>query len=186
MRQLWHRLVPPAPEQVVRDCARQVQTDLRRIFGPRAELDDLTQTVFVEVLRALPGFIGRSRLETWVRRITWNVAYQEMRQGYRRARWETREEIEAVAPAAHDPEHRVRLARLYDALDALSPKHRVVVVLHDIEGYTLKEIATALGRPLQTVASQLHSGRALLGVAFAGEHDEASTTVPSSRKRDES
>ena len=48
---------------------------------------------------------------------------------------------------------------LYEALATLDPKKRMAVVLHDIEGMTLKEISEHLGKPLQTVASQVRSGR---------------------------
>jgi len=175
---LWHRLAPPSPEQVIRAHAAQVHSDLRRIFGPRADLDDVSQSVFVEILRALPRFEGRSRLKTWVRRITWNVAYQEMRLAYRLKRWESHDEIEAVAPRRDDPETRAELGRLYDALERLAPKQRVVVLLHDVEGQSLKEIGEALGRPLQTVASQLRVGRKSLVEALGEKRRTSAGRAP--------
>ncbi|MEQ8982022.1 MAG: sigma-70 family RNA polymerase sigma factor, partial [Deltaproteobacteria bacterium] len=71
------------PDQVVRDHAEDVAKQLRRIFGPSADIDDVFQAVFVEVIRSLDKFRGKSKLKTWIHRITLNVAYQEMRMQYR-------------------------------------------------------------------------------------------------------
>src|SRR5688500_5007201 len=81
---LWDNLLgPPPPEKVVERYGPQVYRHLKRIFGPQADIDDVYQCVFLEILRSLPSFEGRAQLSTWIRRITWNVAYQEMRSQYR-------------------------------------------------------------------------------------------------------
>jgi RNA polymerase sigma-70 factor (ECF subfamily) len=167
-----------SPEQVVRDHGPMVHRQLKRIFGPRADVEDTFQNVFIEVLRSLPSFRGRSKLSTWIRRITWNVAYQEMRVQYRRPRAYAFDEERDATTELRDIENRVEereeLRRLYAGLEQLDPKQRMAVVLHDIEGLTLKEIGKALGRPLQTVASQLHAGRARLSAWMRGEQPEGS------------
>jgi len=159
-------LVRPSPEQVVREHGPMVHRHLKRIFGPQADVDDAFQNVFIEVLRSLPSFKGRSKLSTWIRRITWNVAYQEMRVSYRQPKAhafdETRDSHAELRDIEAHAEERDAMRRLYAGIETLDPKQRMAVVLHDIEGLTLKEAGKALGRPLQTVASQLHSGRARL------------------------
>jgi len=163
----------PASSAVVRDHAAMVYRQLRRIFGPAADIDDAFQAVFVEVLRSLPTFAGRSKLSTWIRRITWNVAYQEMRLSYREPKTTGLEAAELAHARTDDAEATAAAAesmrRLYLALEILDPKERLAVVMHDIEGSTLKEIARALGRPLQTVASQLHAGRARIAAHLQGD-----------------
>ena len=77
---------PQSPEEVVKEHGPMVYRQLKRIFGGHADVDDVYQMVFIEVLRSLPSFKGRAKLATWIRRITWNVAYQEMRGQYRRVR----------------------------------------------------------------------------------------------------
>jgi len=153
----------PDPERVVREHAPAVHRQLRRIFGPGADLDDVFQMVMVEVLRSLPSFAGRSKLSTWIRRITLNVAYQEMRTTYRRKHLvplADAPEPHAEGPSAEDTvAQRAAMGRLYWALAQVHPKQRMPVIMHDIEGLTLREISLALGRPLQTIASQLHAGR---------------------------
>jgi len=163
----------PTPEAVVKEYGPAVMRRLRRLFGPRADISDVYQAVFLEVIRALPTFRGESALGTWIHRIATNVAYQEMRLSCReRARRDPEAFDPELHPAQSSENHWAQgrsVHRLYAALEALDPKKRVVVSLHDIEGYTLKEIGETLGRPLQTVASQLKVGRAELVTHFAGE-----------------
>jgi RNA polymerase sigma-70 factor, ECF subfamily len=164
----------PSPDDVVRDMSPLVLAQLRRIFGPRADIDDVFQAVFVEVLRSLPAFAGKSKLRTWVHRITLNVAYQEMRLTYRDRETTSLEDV--AEPMSEDDveedlAQRQRLAALYEGLERLDPKKRMAVVLHDIEGLTLKEIGEVLGRPLQTVASQVRSGREELAAHLSARVD---------------
>jgi RNA polymerase sigma-70 factor, ECF subfamily len=161
----------PTPEEVVREHRAMVARLLHRIFGPRADIDDVFQAVFVEVLRSLPNWAGRAQLKTWIHRITLNVAYQEMRLRYREQR--LRVKVEDVETFAHDRQSaeddaiQSEAARqLYTALESVDPKKRIAVILHDLEGHTLKEVSEILGRPLQTVASQVKFGRAELAARF--------------------
>lgn len=156
----------PRPEEVVRDHGRHVARLLYRLFGPDADIEDVYQAVFVEVLRSLPAFKGRAKLSTWIHRITLNVAYQEMRVQYRERAVRCAGDPElliADTPAAGCAFDRSDARRaLYRGLERLDAKKRIAVLLHDVEGYTLKEVGEQLGRPLQTVASQVKSGRAEL------------------------
>ncbi|MBN1962704.1 MAG: sigma-70 family RNA polymerase sigma factor [Deltaproteobacteria bacterium] len=162
---LWPR---PTAERVVRDYSEWVYRRLKRIFGPNADIDDAYQTVFVEVIRALPSFAGRSQLSTWIRRITYNVAYQEMRLRYRQPECtEIDESNIGQTDVTYLIEAREASRCLYAALSDLEPTQRLAVVLHDLEGLTLKDISTQTGRPLPTIASQLASGRARLARCFA-------------------
>ena len=83
------------------------------------------------------------------------------------------EEVDLVAGQHNDAEAsaaaRESMQRLYHALETLDPKERLAVVMHDVDGCTLKEISRALGRPLQTIASQLHAGRARIAAHLQGD-----------------
>ena len=61
-----------------------------------------------------------------------------------------------------DSERAERWHRLDTALSQLSNEHRVVVLLHDTEGYKLAEIEVMTGTPVGTVKSRLHRARARL------------------------
>lgn len=171
----------PKPADVVREHGPHVARLLRRIFGPGSDIDDAYQAVFVEVLRSLPSFQGRSKLRTWIHRIALNVAYQEMRMQYREARVRAADDVEVVMEqvgTSADETARADSRRLlYAGLESLDPKKRIAVVLHDVEGYTLREIGEHLGRPLQTVASQVRSGRAQLA-RFVAESEAVGMDTP--------
>ncbi|MDH3350970.1 MAG: RNA polymerase sigma factor, partial [Gammaproteobacteria bacterium] len=61
-----------------------------------------------------------------------------------------------------DNERLEKLKRLDVALGQLSDEHRIVVLLHDTEGYKLSEIQALTGVPVGTVKSRLHRARARL------------------------
>lgn len=159
----------PSPEEVVRKYGPQVYRHLQRIFGPNGDIDDVYQVVFMEVLRSLPSFEGRAKLSTWIRRITWNVAYQEMRSHYRHQHLTPLEEAtQPTGELATDElaERNQAIGRLYAALERLDARHRAPLIMHDVEGKTLKEISIELGRPLPTIASQIYAARTKLARAM--------------------
>lgn len=169
MSVLWPFVAKPNPADVVHDYGPKVYRHLKRIFGPSADVEDVYQQVFVEILRALPSFRGAAKLGTWVRRITWNVAYQEMRVNYRNK--EDVGPVDALASTSTEAhlEHRDVLRRWYALLGGLDPKLRVVATMYELEGMTLKEISEALGRPLPTVASQLNLARSAILAAMPAD-----------------
>lgn len=180
---LFHR---PTPAEIVEEHGPAVMAQLRRTFGPRADIDDVFQAVFVEVLRSLPRFRGHASLRTWIHKITLNVAYQEMRQCYRARATQPLEEIDEPSSGQDLEDDFLRAEagrRLYEALDELDPKKRMAVILHDIEGLTLREIGEQLGRPLQTVATQVRTGRAELAEAMRRTSTRGAEVVPLAPRR---
>src|SRR5713101_2444787 len=58
-----------------------------------------------------------------------------------------------------DAERSGQRERILRALDRLNPEQRAVVAMHDVEGYSLEELATMLETPLGTLKSRLHRAR---------------------------
>lgn len=167
--------IRPTPEELVREHGPRVRCLLLRIFGRGADVDDVFQNVFVEAMRTLPLFEGRSKLSTWIHRVTLNVAYQEMRQQYGRKRVVALEDEHEATTAASadvfaDVAREQAARRVHAALHELPPKQRIAVTFHYFEGMSLRAIADELGLPLQTVASQVRYGRARLADALAEHH----------------
>jgi RNA polymerase sigma-70 factor (ECF subfamily) len=140
----------------------EVARNLHRMLGPgRGDLEDVLQEVFIEVFRSIPRFRGDARVTTWLYRVCVNVALQRLRKRKRRAEVSS----DGVAERATDetPERdldtRRRLDAVYRLLDELSPKKRVVFILHEIEGREPKEIAGIVGAPVLTVRTRLHYAR---------------------------
>lgn len=134
-----------------------------RMSGSRAEAERLTQDVFVCLWQQLPSFRGESAFASWLHRVAVNTVLQDRRSGDRRAaRVETVDDLAAVPDAQNDqgdPELRLDLER---AIAALPHGARIVLVLHDIEGYTHEEIAGLCGIAAGTAKAQLHRARRLL------------------------
>jgi RNA polymerase sigma-70 factor (ECF subfamily) len=143
-----------------------------RLAGDDELARDFTQETFIRAFDRLGTFRGESRLSTWLHAIATTVALNGLRKVKRfRTRETVLEAADAVASTARSAEPDLK-TRLRDAIDALPRKYRAVVVMHDVEGYTHEEIASALGVEVGTSKAQLSRARAKLRAAlsdFAGE-----------------
>jgi RNA polymerase sigma-70 factor (ECF subfamily) len=132
-----------------------------RLAGPRADVDDLVQDVFLIALERRESFEGRSASTTWL----YGIAVRIVSTARRRARLRRFLRLEA----AHEPvdrhtpatlfEHGEASRTVYRALDGLSEKRRTVFILYELEGLSGEEIAAVVGCPLKTVWTRLHHAR---------------------------
>ena len=154
-----------AQEAIYRAFQRPVRTLARRLVPRAAQAEDLAQDVFVEVLQSLPQFDGRGSFAGWVRAITVRKCLMHLRSPWHRGlRW-----VEALAPADVESQSREAATAhggealdLERALAQLGDTARVVVWLHDVEGYTHAEIGTLLGGTSSLSKSQLARAHARL------------------------
>jgi RNA polymerase sigma-70 factor (ECF subfamily) len=142
--------------EVFDEHASAVGRTLRYLGVPEAELTDAAQDVFLVVDRRYAEFEGRSTVATWIRQICVRVAFT-----YKRKRRRRREDVVSEPPEAsieadqHSGiERRQGRAILTRVLDTLDDDLRAVVVLHDIERMPMREVAEALGCPVQTAYSR--------------------------------
>lgn len=154
----------PSLRAIFDEHARYVIRTLRHLGIPEADVEDLAQEVFVTVQRKLPEFEGRSKLSTWLYGICLRVASDHRRRAYFNRERLDREPLEhAAEPAVDAPdvqaENRAVLGQLLGCLDA---DKRAVFVLYELEGLSMREVAEAVGCPLQTAYSRLHAARDLL------------------------
>jgi RNA polymerase sigma-70 factor (ECF subfamily) len=137
-----------------------------RITGHREDAWDAAQEAFLRAFRALRTFRGEAIFSTWMTRIAVNAALDVVR---RRPR-HTPVTVETAA-AGSDPSDEVlrrdRQRRVQQAIAALPPDHRAVVVLRDVQEMSYEEIARALRVPVGTVRSRLSRAREALRVALA-------------------
>jgi RNA polymerase sigma-70 factor, ECF subfamily len=140
----------------------EVARNLHRMLGPgRGDLEDVLQEVFIEVFRSIARFRGDAKITTWLYRVCVNVALQRLRKRKRRAEVSADDVDERSTDETpeRDLDTRRRLDAVYRILDELSPKKRVVFILHEIEGREPKEIAGIVGAPVLTVRTRLHYAR---------------------------
>ena len=151
-------------QQLYIEYKRKIYGTVHKVVGPSTELDDIVQIVFLEIHRSLPKYRGQAQLSTWIYRITVNVALQHIRKRKRRRVFlffsdEEREVENAGFDLIPRYEHRDIMKRLYQLLDKLTEKKRVVFVLHELEGMSLEDVAALCDIPVNTVRSRLHAAR---------------------------
>jgi RNA polymerase sigma-70 factor (ECF subfamily) len=157
-----------APNQITltqRELFEAVHRRMRALAGFHAsDVDDLAQVAAEQVFRKLPTFHGHSDLMTWVYGVCYRVLLNQ-RRWYRR--WSLRFLVQEPDPnaVADAPlpgvslETRERIQSLNTALAAMSEKYRAVVVLHDLEELSVRDIAMIVGCSELTVRSRLRDGR---------------------------
>jgi len=138
-----------------------------------ADAWDLTQDAFVKAWKALPRFEARSNFYTWLYRISHNVTYDWLRKKRIQADGTEfddtvrKDSIEPGAPTApantsrpdEDAEKSELRVRIEEAIDKLSPDHRQVILLKEVEGLKYQEIADVVGCSIGTVMSRLFYAR---------------------------
>ena len=137
------------------------------VLRHRQDAEDVAQEAFVKAYRRFSELRDRERFRAWLVRMTWRLAIDRQRGDRRRATREghadhsTNPDGRRYQPPAalEDLAARERADRLWAAIDALPDKLRVVVVLANIEGHDIREVARLLGLPDGTVKSRLFLAR---------------------------
>ena len=142
-----------------------------RLTGQKAEAEDLFQELLIKAFGKLDVIVTIDEPGSWLSRVMYNLFVDERRR-YARRRMQTVEEgflpgdgIEGFAGTDNPEQDQQRLERFQQldaALGKLSDEHRLIVLLHDTEGYKLEEIHELIGIPVGTVKSRLHRARARL------------------------
>ena len=132
-----------------------------RMTGDQDRAERLVQDTFVTAWRKLGTFRGESAFSTWLHKIAVNAVLQDQR-SRKRARERRMLHGETNSPLTTPPSPdglRIDLAR---AIATLPDGARMVFVLHDVEGYSHREIAEMTGIAEGTSKAQLHRARKLL------------------------
>jgi RNA polymerase sigma-70 factor (ECF subfamily) len=168
-----------AQEELYRAHNRAVAANLYRVLGDRRDLDDLVQEVFVIAFRGLPKFRQEARLSTWLYRICVNVGLGRIRNRVRRPppilKAEPVEQDPRVSPESPETllAREQSKAKVYRLLDMISPKKRIVLYLHEIQGHDLKEIAYLVDANPVTVRTRLFYARKEFYNLLAADEEQA-------------
>lgn len=125
------------------------------VLRHREDAEDVAQEAFAKAHRNFGQLRDRERFKAWLVRMTWRMALDRQRGERRRAHREQQVASEPVTDAAS----RERAAMLWQAIDALPEKLRLVTVLAGIEGHDLRQVAALLDIPHGTVKSRLFMAR---------------------------
>lgn len=154
--------------QRTRDQAWRV---LYRVVGPSPDLEDLLQDVYIQLMRALKGYRGESRVTTFLHRVCVNVGLMHLRAKRRRPEDPTDLLPEGPTGDDHSPERAAQVkqaqALCSRALASLGEDKAAVFVYHDLLGLKPEEIAELVDAPVNTVRSRLNRARADFATAVA-------------------
>jgi RNA polymerase sigma-70 factor, ECF subfamily len=133
-----------------------------RTLGNPEDAADAVQDALLSAYRGAVGFRGGSAVTTWLHRIVVNACIDLARRRAARPTEPLRDDP-TEEPPGHDPtaEHETSLAVLA-ALRTLPPEQAAAVVLVDIEGYPVNDVAEMLDVPPGTVKSRCARARARL------------------------
>lgn len=153
------------------EWVRQYQGFLYRaawaLTGERGAAQDLVQETFAIAWRARKQLRAEEAVQAWLYRI---LRREAARQWRLKEPWQAWCDVECEAAAAPgaSPEDRIDLL---DALQALSPMHREILVLFYLSDLSYEQLASAIDIPVGTVMSRLNRARAALRQSLENDHE---------------
>jgi RNA polymerase sigma-70 factor (ECF subfamily) len=147
-------------EERLAECGPLAYRVARGVLRNDADAEDVAQEALLRAYRHFERLRDRNRFRSWLVRITFRLALDRVRSARRREQRETLW-LQTAPPASTEDiaasnEFQSRLER---AMEDLSPKLRLVVLLAAMEGHAVEEVAAMLGVPPGTVKSRLFIAR---------------------------
>jgi len=132
----------------------------------REDALDVTQETFTKAYQNLDRFKGDASFYTWVYRIAFNVCVDHQRREGRLPQVPLDSEGATTQATDHPGDQPFQRARdtelahaIREAIAELTPEHRAVILLREVEGLSYEEISRVLQCPKGTVMSRLHYAR---------------------------
>lgn len=154
--------------ELIRRYQDRLFNTVYRLLGSVEDAQDVVQETFLNAYRSLDSFKGDAEFFTWLYRIAWNTAVSlKRKQKVALSIHAGRNGQGAIDPLdgaeSNQPGHALEKAeqdrRIQDALNRLSPEHRAVLILKEMDGQRYEEISEILQLPVGTVRSRLHRAR---------------------------
>jgi RNA polymerase sigma factor (sigma-70 family) len=164
-----------------------------RMLSRRVDAEDCYQATFLVLLRKAHTVRPRARVGAWLHGVAYHTALKARHLAAKRGHMEL--QVERLPEPISKADTNADLRQVLDrGLSELPEKYRTPIVLCELEGRTLKEVALELGCPLGTLAGRLARGRDLLArrlvkhgapagavaIAVCLSSDTSSTPLPAS------
>jgi RNA polymerase sigma-70 factor (ECF subfamily) len=137
---------------------------LYQVTGDYQKAVDLSQETFLRVFFKVDKYKPIAPFSSWVYAIASNLAKTELKKRRRMSLIS----LDEIPPSIHistpsgDATDSGLIKNLRQALETLSPRYRIPVLLKDMEGYSQEEIAQIINRPVGTVKARISRGRNML------------------------
>ncbi len=160
-----------AYDELVKRYQERIYATIYHMTSNHEDANDLAQDAFIKAFSALKSFKGGSTFYTWLYRIAVNKTINFLKQRKNKYHlslndldFNAENDPDLVALISHKtPQRDAGLSelqkKLNEALLKLSEPHRMVVVLHDVQGQSHEEIAEIMGCNIGTVRSRLFYAR---------------------------
>ena len=147
-----------------------------RLTRDEADAKDLVQRCCLRALEKRGQWQPGTTLLSWLFKILHSIWINELRSAQRRREGNLGsdgvvDDLPDPNPSG-DPERRLLLRQIVEAVQALPEAQRVVMVLVEVEGFSYREAADLLEIPIGTVMSRLARARISIGQRFLGNHDK--------------
>jgi RNA polymerase sigma-70 factor (ECF subfamily) len=157
-----------AYDVLVRRYLRRASVIARRLLGNADDAEDLVQDAFVRALERLHTFDDNRDFAPWFFRLLINTGLNARKARARRTMEPEPPDLPSPADGPLQLLERLEVReRFTAALDALSPRQRLIVSMFEVDGLTTAEIADALGITPETVRWHHHQARRVLRAALA-------------------
>jgi len=156
--------------QLVSKYQTMVFSTIYRYIGNHDDVEDLAQEVFIKIWRNIQKFKGKSKLSTWIYRITANHCLT-----YRSKHRQTPLSLEGLTEQGTTPESltmrpdyetKHKIEQVKQAVQELPPRQRLALVLSQFEERTYKEIAEIMDISISSVESLIFRARTALKKKF--------------------
>ncbi|MEW6530167.1 MAG: sigma-70 family RNA polymerase sigma factor [Thermodesulfobacteriota bacterium] len=171
-------------EALVEKYQARIYRHLRKMVKDAHLAEDLLQETFLNAYKGLGGFSGSSSFSTWLFRIATNTALMSLRKQrpesveyddaikndlYYSRMSASREFIQTPAEIMLSAEGRQKIE---EAIESLPVLYRTVLVLRDVEGFSLEEVSQIVDSSVAAVKSRLHRARNAVREQLMGYYDE--------------
>lgn len=175
-------------EQLVEKYQGRMYRHLRKMVRDQQQAEDLLQETFLNAYKGLAGFKGSSSFSTWLFRIASNNALMFLRK-HRPEGVEYDDEIKTDSPfLTASPEFmntplEILLSmegrgKIEEAIEDLPVLYRSAIVLRDVEGFTLAEVAEIMESSVAAVKSRLHRARHAVRESLVSYYEEKDPSNP--------
>lgn len=146
----------------------RLYNSMLQVVGSHDETEDVVQESFVQAYLKLDTFQGNSQFFTWLYRIAFNIALSRGRRKRPPLSLDQGRELAGIDPEDHSESpdgpllRAEQIALVHRGLDMLSPEHRAILVLREMQDTSYEDIAQILQINVGTVRSRLSRARSQL------------------------
>jgi RNA polymerase sigma-70 factor (ECF subfamily) len=147
---------------------RKLAPHLERLYkqayqytGTAADAEDLLQDLLLELYSSPQKMLNIDNLPAWLNRCLYHRYIDRYRKTKRQPPLKSIDDndFENATTDSNRPDHEYFHQQILSAMQLLNEQQRAIIIQHDINGYTLPELAEMMDIPLGTLKSHLHRGR---------------------------